>query len=199
MSRRSQIALVAAGAVLWPATAHAHLVSTGLGPFYDGISHLARSPYDLLAVAAVALLAGLHGVASCRHALFALCAAWLAGGLAALALGDPRIPDVVTAGAFLATGMMAAADVRLGTRGVAGVAAAVGALLGWTTGVDLRAAAGELLELAGGLALLFVTTALATAFVVSRRAAWARIAWRVAGSWLAAIGLLVLGWALRAR
>ena len=31
------------------------------------------------------------------------------------------------------------------------------------------------------------------------RAQWARIAVRVAGSWIAASGLLVLGWAVRAR
>jgi hypothetical protein len=33
--------------------------------------------------------------------------------------------------------------------------------------------------------------------VVSLVAAWARIAVRVAGSWIAAIGLLMLGWNLR--
>jgi urease accessory protein len=33
--------------------------------------------------------------------------------------------------------------------------------------------------------------------VVSLRAAWARVAVRVAGSWIAAIGFLMLGWALR--
>ena len=39
--------------------------------------------------------------------------------------------------------------------------------------------------------------ALASACVVSLRAGWARIAVRVAGSWVAAIGLLMLGWSLR--
>jgi len=33
--------------------------------------------------------------------------------------------------------------------------------------------------------------------VVSLRPAWSRIAVRVAGSWLAAIGLLMIGWSLR--
>jgi hypothetical protein len=42
----------------------------------------------------------------------------------------------------------------------------------------------------------FVLVALVSAFVVSVRAVWARLAMRVAGSWVAAIGLLMLGWSL---
>jgi len=45
---------------------------------------------------------------------------------------------------------------------------------------------------------VFALIALAAAFVVRLRAHWARIAVRVAGSWIAASGLLMLGWALRA-
>jgi urease accessory protein len=45
---------------------------------------------------------------------------------------------------------------------------------------------------------LFVTTALAAALVVALSAPWARIVVRVAGSWIAAAGLLLLGWSLRA-
>ena len=46
--------------------AHAHLATTGLGPIYDGISHLFLSVDDLLAVLAMALLAGLNGPTSAR-------------------------------------------------------------------------------------------------------------------------------------
>jgi hypothetical protein len=46
--------------------------------------------------------------------------------------------------------------------------------------------------------MLFVVVALAAAMVVAIRAPWGRIAVRVAGSWIVAIGLLLLGWTLRA-
>ena len=55
----------------------------------------------------------------------------------------------------------------------------------------------------GGLALLgigaavFVLVAIGAALVVSVRAAWQRVVVRVAGSWVAAVGLLMLGWALK--
>jgi hypothetical protein len=49
-----------------------------------------------------------------------------------------------------------------------------------------------------GLALaVFVIVALFTSFVISLRRQWALIVVRVAGSWIAASGLLMLGWALR--
>ena len=47
--------------LLRAAPAHAHLVTTGLGPVYDGISHLALTPEDLVPTLTVGLLAGLGG------------------------------------------------------------------------------------------------------------------------------------------
>ena len=54
------------------------------------------------------------------------------------------------------------------------------------------------LGLVGIVATLFVLVALAAGLVVALRAPWTRIAVRVAGSWIAAIGLLLLGWSFRA-
>jgi hydrogenase/urease accessory protein HupE len=83
---------VAAGVLactLVPSRAEAHLVTTGLGPIYDGISHVFLSPDDLVPIVAIALLAGLNGPAVGRRALFALTAAWLAGGMAGVLVGQP--------------------------------------------------------------------------------------------------------------
>ena len=70
-------------ALLLPPAAQAHLVSTGIGPVYDGMSHFVLTPEDLLPVLAMALLAGLNG-AGRPLVLFVLPVAWLAGGLAGL-------------------------------------------------------------------------------------------------------------------
>jgi hypothetical protein len=61
-------------------------------------------------------------------------------------------------------------------------------------GVARTALALVLAGLAGIVSALFVVVALAAA----PRAPWTRIVVRVAGSWVAAAGLLLLGWALRA-
>jgi len=50
--------------------------------------------------------------------------------------------------------------------------------------------------LIGLAAALFVSSAVVVAFVVQLRQPWTRIAVRVLGSWIAASGLLMLGWAM---
>jgi hypothetical protein len=53
------------------------------------------------------------------------------------------------------------------------------------------------LGLLGIVVAVFTLVAVGASFVVPLRAAWARVVVRVAGSWIAAIGLLLLGWAFR--
>lgn len=49
----------------------------------------------------------------------------------------------------------------------------------------------------GLAAAVIVVVVIVAALVVRLRAQWARVAVRVAGSWIAASGLLMLGWTLR--
>ncbi len=95
-------------------------------------------------------------------------------------------------------GGLAALDRRLSPAVVAALAMAVGLLHGWLNGTAIALSQREALGLLGIAAMTFVLVALVSAFVVSIRAVWARMAMRVAGSWVAAIGLLMLGWSLRA-
>jgi hypothetical protein len=44
------------------------------------------------------------------------------------------------------------------------------------------------------MAALFVLVALAAALVLSLKSLWTRIAVRVAGSWVTAMGILMVGW-----
>jgi hydrogenase/urease accessory protein HupE len=190
-------ALMAIAVVARPA--HAHLVTTGFGPFYDGLTHLLVSPEYLLPMIALALLAGLHGPRFGRAVLFALPAAWLAGSVLGL-LVAPRAPTpLATAIVTIGVGAMVAAGRRLPLALVGGFAVAVGVLAGALNGIELATAHSSPLAAAGAAASLFVVVSLVTGQVASVRAAWARIAVQVAGSWIAAIGLFMLGWAVRVR
>ena len=186
-----------AGLSLLPTPAHAHLVTTGLGPLYDGISHLLMSFEDFIPVVAIALLAGLNGPKAGRIALFAVPAAWLLGGLAGFAAGTPLVPGTVTAASFLVLGGLTATGRRLPPSAVTALAAALGLLHGWLNGAGIAEAGREALGLVGIVSAVFVVVALLAAFVVWLRPPWTRIAVRVVGSWIAAIGLLLLGWGLR--
>ena len=190
-------AILALGAALLPAAAKAHLVTTGLGPVYDGISHVLVSPDDLVPVIAMALLAGLNGPAAGRRTLFVLTGAWLAGGVAGFLAAGPAIPGAATTASFLVLGVLVAADRRLAPTAVALIASALGILHGWLNGAGIATSGREALALAGIGAAVFVVVALVAAFVSSLKAGWTRVAVRVAGSWVAAIGLLMLGWGLR--
>ena len=191
------VAIGVSACALLPSSAEAHLVTTGLGPIYDGISHVLLSADDLVPVLAMSLLAGLHGPAAARPTLFALTGAWLTGGLAGYLVGQPFFPGAVTLGSFLVLGGLTAANRRLSPAVVTGLAVVVGLLHGWLNGAGIAGAQRESLGLAGIGGAVFVVAALMSAFVIALPAGWMRIAVRVAGSWVAAIGLLMLGWSLR--
>ena len=116
--------------LLIPARAEAHLVTTGLGPVYDGIGHLLLTPEDLVPIVALALYAGLRGARAGRLALFVLPVAWLAGGLLGLAAGTgPSAP--APAFSFILLGLLVAADLRIADGAVAALAAALGLVHGF--------------------------------------------------------------------
>jgi len=196
-SRLVPFSLCAIAAALIPSRVEAHLVTTGLGPVYDGISHVLVSPEDLVPVIAAALLAGLNGAACARRALFVLPAAWLAGGMAGFLIAPLPLPGIATSASFLVLGVLTAADRRMGPAALTALAGVVGVVHGALNGAGIADAQREPLGLAGIAAAIFVLVALIAAFVVSLRSGAARVVIRVIGSWITAIGLLMLGWGLR--
>jgi hydrogenase/urease accessory protein HupE len=199
VSRRSLALAAGVGLLLWPEAAQAHLMTTGLGPVYDGISHLVLTFEDLLPVLAMAVLAGLNGPAAGRRVLIALPVSWLAGGLAGFAWRAPLLPPGVAALSLLIVGGLAALDRRLAPNQVAGLALALGLVHGWLNGAGIASAGREAMGLIGIVGAIFVLTALLSAWIASLRQPWTRVVARVAGSWTAAIGLLMLGWTLSGR
>ncbi len=179
-----------------PARAEAHLVTTGLGPLYDGLLHFALTPEDLVPVLALALLAGLRGVTHGRRALFVLPAAWLLGGVIGLTVYGGVSPGW-TALSFVLLGGLVALDARLPLGATTLLAALLGLGHGYLNGSALAQPGLGTVGLLGIAAAVFTIVALAASFVVPLRAVWARLIVRVAGSWIAAIGLLLIGWAIR--
>jgi urease accessory protein len=196
IERRPRIALLTA-MLSMPAAARAHLTDTGLGPIYDGIAHLLLSFEDLLPVVALALLAGLNGARAGRIVLFILPVAWLGGGIAGVLAESAALPPIVTSLSLLALGVLTAASARLRPALVAVLATVLGLMHGWLNGAGIAVAGRAASGLFGIAGTIFVVVALAAALVVSLHRPWTRIAVRVAGSWLAAVGLLMLGWGLR--
>jgi hydrogenase/urease accessory protein HupE len=177
--------------------AYAHLMTTGFGPFYDGLTHLFLTPEDLLPVIALTLLAGLRGPRFGRTVLFVLPAAWLAGSIAGLLVAPQVTLPAATAAVTIALGALVAADGPLPLAVATSFAIVLGLLNGGLNGIELAKARAGGLAAAGVAAALFVVVSLLAGHVASLRAPWARVAVRVAGSWIAASGLLMLGWAMQ--
>ncbi len=194
MKRRNLLAPATWGWLAVPAPAQAHLVNSGLGPFYDGALHLLLSPADLLGLVALALLAGLRGASAGRLAVIALPAAWLFAGAIGMSLAVMPELRWLSMAFLTILGLLVAIDARLSPAFVAAIAALYGALHGLLNGSALAVAGAGAVSLLGIAVTVFLLALLAAAAVVPLRALRARVVVRVAGSWVAAVGVLMLGW-----
>lgn len=189
--------LLIAALALIPRPAEAHLKSSGMGPIYDGLLHFVMSPDDLVATLALALLAGLRGVSYGRRVLLVLPAAWLVGTVVGMMAPATTGTMVGAAIWFVALGVLVAADTGLSLRVITGLAALLGLNHGFLNGGGMGQPGTAIMAALGVSGGVFVVVALTAALVVPLRPGWARIAVRVAGSWIVASGLLMLGWAAR--
>ena len=178
--------------------AHAHLMNTGFGPFNDGLTHLFVTPEDLLPVIAIALMAGLRGPRFGRAVLLALPVAWLAGTAAGFLLAAPIALPLAETIVTIALGVLLATESALPFAFVTCLAILLGLLHGILNASELpKASLSSLISAAGVAVALFGAVSLLAGQAASMRVRWARVAVRVAGSWIMAIGLLMLGWAMR--
>ena len=183
-------------AVLLPLPAAAHMPSSGLGPVYDGIFHLLLSPEDLIPLIALALLCGQRGAPFARRALWVVPLAWFAGGLTGM-FAPSTHGAALSAVSFLVLGGLVALNAQVPLALLTTLAALFGLFHGYLNGTGLNRFADGAYVLLGLAAAVCVIVAVFASLVIPLRRPWARIAVRVAGSWIAASGLLLLGWALR--
>ena len=81
--------------------------------------------------------------------------------------------------------------------GVAAFATIAGLLHGLVNGATMMPGGASPLAVAGAVTAVFCLLSIVSAEVTTLRVGWTRIAVRVAGSWIAAAGLLMLGWLAR--
>jgi hydrogenase/urease accessory protein HupE len=129
--------------------------------------------------------------------LFVLPVAWLAGSFAGRFAPVPLTLSALTAALTVILGGLVAADRPLSVTLVASCGLFLGLLHGILNGIEFARQQSVIVSTVGVAAALFIVVSLLSGQVTAVRAAWVRIAVRVAGSWIAASGLLMLGWSLR--
>ncbi len=195
--RRLAFAVICLGLLFsYPGHAHAHLVSTGFGPFYDGMGHLALSPEYWIPALALALFAGLRGRAAARKVVLTQPAAWIAGGIGGMYFPAPS-PFPLSACLLLMVGLLVASDIYVQPQRLGVISIILGFALGWMHGAAMQIGGGKWPALLGAAVPIFIAVVLVSAFVISLERAWMRIGVRTVGSWMAALGLLLIGWSLR--
>ncbi len=183
--------------IMFAAPASAHLTSTGVGPFYDGIIHFLQSPDDLVPALGLSLLAGLRGAEYSRWVVILLPCMWLLGSLTGLSAGVAHVPAVLSALWFILVGGLVLTDARVSLWQTIVLTGMLGVYHGYLNGAGMGGSWSAAVAVVGLACAVFVLVALGAAFTVALRPPWTRIAVRVVGSWIAASGLLLLGWAIR--
>jgi urease accessory protein len=192
---------LAVAVLAWlPLSAAAHNLSDRYGDFFGALLHPLISLDHGLALLATGLIAGQQRSATRRLTVAVLIGALVLGVALGMfgtlrALGS--VLGTINLLSVLVLGVLVALAVPLPRVLAAALAAVVGLSHGGENGLDLGEHAASAAALAG-VGLAGAIAALPGLLLVPRLpAGWPRVAVRVAGSWIAAIGLIMLGLALR--
>lgn len=185
--------------LLPPSKAQAHIVASRLGDFYAGALHPLTGLQDVVLWTVLGLLAGTQPPQRARWLVPLFPAGLLAGfalGLHGWLPGGP----VLDAGLMVALGGLLAAAVRLPDPALPALALLLGTVRGAANAAGVAADA-DLVLFAAGLAVTgyAAITLVAAAALAFRQpgTGWRVVALRAAGSWVAAIGIMAGGFALR--
>jgi urease accessory protein len=202
--RLGRLAMAAAMLLAQAQAADAHIIASRLGDFYTGALHPLTDLQDLILWAAMGVLAGSLGAAKGRWLVLVFPLGLLAGLGLARVYGVASVGPATDAGMILVLGALLAAAARIPTALLCAIAFGLAMVRGAANAGDLGPETDRVLFAAGlacaGYAAITLTMALTLAF---RRpddgaavAPWRGIAIRAVGGWIAAIGLMMMGFAL---
>ena len=182
-----------------PSLAHAHLVNTRLGDFYGGMLHPLTGFEYALPWLAVAILAAFQGPRNGRWLFLVFPLGLLLGaGLFMVAPGwsfAPFVNVVLIAG----VGLLVALAAVLPFPAFIALAAVMAVAHGYDNAQAMAYDTDRVLFIGGITAIGYAFIAMATGFCVAFLAGsggWRPVALRAGGSWIAAVGLMVLGFQL---
>lgn len=175
-----------------PRAAQAHLVNTQFGDFYAGMLHPITALEHILPMLALGLLGGQQGPAKARIVLFVFPIGLAIGAVVSLVNPTYTSPTYINFASFLILGGLVAADWHIPKPVIFLLAALFGITHGYVNGTALGKTMSAHLFLPGFIATGVIIVSLSPALVLSLKAAWSRIAVRVAGSWITAIGMMML-------
>lgn len=182
-----------------PTAAEAHLVNTRLGDFYDGILHPLTGFDFALPWLALAILAAFQGKQRGRWLVLIFPLGLLAGAALSVMLPHLGFVPILNVATFACIGLMLAMALVMPLTAFLALGAIVALLHGYENGQEMASASDRFLFTAGVIAIGYVFVALTTGAAVAfleGPGGWRPIALRAGGSWIAAVGIMVLGFQL---
>jgi urease accessory protein len=194
-------ATAAIGALVVASAADAHALDPRMGDFYAGMTHPLTALEHVLPIIALGMLVGQRGLKQSQAVLLVFPAAFALGAaLATIVAAVTWLFAVNIAWAVLLGVLVAAAPRRFPPAILCAVAGGAALTHGYANGQAMTPDTQPLLFIAGMAIAAFVSLAYVAVFVdfvLRHKPQWLRIAVRALGSWIAAIGILVLSVAHR--
>jgi len=183
--------------------ADAHIVASRLGDFYGGALHPLTDLQDLILWAALGALAGSLGAAKGRWLVLVFPLGLVAGLILGLAFGVVSAAPVAEAVMIVVLGLLLAAEMGIPAAVLGAIAFGSALMRGVANAGGVGPETDGVLFAAGlavaGYTAITLTMALTLAFRDAGGGgaiAWRHIAIRALGSWIAAIGIMMGGFAL---
>ena len=187
-----RVARLSASVLLLSSAAIAHPMK-GVGDFYAGMLHPLTSMEAILPLVALSLLAGQQRRETAIKILAAAPAALAVGTLLILVrpasspLGMIELAITALAGLLVALARKLPASVPIA------LTVALCLAIGWANAAEITPDISPFRFIAGLALVGLMLTAYGIGLVRAAKVEWTQIAVRVVGSWLAAVGILVLG------
>lgn len=179
--------------------ASAHLVQTGFGPLADGLFHMFLGPDAVMLAAAAGAFSAMRARVTPRSGGVLFLYSWLAFYAVALWIQYPFDFPIPVALTLALMGLLVASDAPLPPTAVYLTLAWAGSMYGIIGGGSAVSMEHTLVALMLVVDLVVLGLVFLSAQKLTTRFPGARVAVRVGGSWITAIGMLQLGWAIKMR
>ena len=178
----------------------AHGTIEGIGDLWNGILHPLREPAHIMVLCGLALIAGQRSRIKTQIVFFlAASAAGIAFTLVGPRFALSQPPQYLPSAVAGLTGAIVSTRLPLSLTAKTSLFAAAAFILGWDSGQDATDPLTLFKLLAGSwIGLAVVILNLANYASLCPKKQWAKIGFRVLGSWVAAASILFLAFTLRA-
>ena len=186
----ARLSMMLLAVLLLPTIAAAHPIK-GVGDFYAGMLHPLTALDFLLPWIALALFAGQQGRKGALLVLGTFPASILLGAVLAVAFPEPAWLSAANLAIIPLLGLAVALAFSYPNSLVVILAASVGLIQGMANGGEITGTVSPWRFIPGLTTVAILIIAYGIGVVRSLKEPWTRVAVRVAGSWIAAIGILI--------